>query len=68
MIRAIIDFLVAIWKAILKLKNSIHAEQQQEQQCQQEQLQNQYDKIDEQHQTDPNATINQVANELNDRF
>lgn len=75
MIRAIIDFLVSIWKAIFKLKDSIQQEQSQEQlqqqqhlQEHQQHLQNQYDKIDEQHQTNTNPTLQEVEDKLNDRF
>ena len=72
MIRAIIDFIISVWKAIFKLKDSIQSEQVQEQQEHlqehQEHLQNQYDKIDEQHQTNPNPTLQEVADKLNEHF
>lgn len=79
MIRAIIRFLVSIWKAIFKLKEDISVENQQEQQQAQQQeqqhlqehqehLQSEYNKIDEQHQVNPDPTLQEVENKLNDRF
>lgn len=75
MIRAIIRFLASIIKAIFRLKSDIDQENQQTEHEQQEHLQEhqdhlqtQYDQIDEQHQVPQNPTLQDVQDELNDRF
>jgi len=75
MIRALIDLIVSIFKALFKFKDTINQEHQQQAQQEQEHLQehqqhlqDEYNKIDSQHQTKPNPTIQEVGDKLNDRF
>ena len=75
MIRAIINFIISIVKAIFKLKDSIQIQQDQQDQQNQQQfqelqqnLQTQYDKIDEEHKINPNPTLQEIEDKLNDRF
>jgi hypothetical protein len=72
MIRAIIDFIISVFKALFKLKEDVSQENQQLQQQHlqeyQENLQNQYNNIDEQHQVAPNPDIQEIGEQLNDHF
>ena len=68
MLKAWIEFIMSVLKAIFKLKDSSVQEQQEDLQEHQEHLQEQYNDIDDQHQVDPDISLQDVEDKLNDRF
>jgi Sec-independent protein translocase protein TatA len=68
MLKNLIELIRSILKAIFKFRHANAEEQSQEEQTHQQELQDDYNKIDADHQVQPNQPIQDIADELNDRF